>query len=104
VVEVFRRMVLAATVATVLAAGAIAVASSGGPGDDVLYGSPGRDLLDGGGGFDVLYGRAGRDVLDGGAGVDVLYGGRGFDVCVVTRGDVTLGCEAELASATTIER
>jgi Ca2+-binding RTX toxin-like protein len=92
------------TAAAVLAFGGYALAGSGGPGDDVLHGSAGRDVLDGGGGFDLLYGKAGRDLLDGGAGVDVLYAGPGFDVCIVTRGDVTRGCEVELAPATQIER
>ena len=57
----------------------------GGPGNDTLLGTEGRDRLDGGSGSDVLYGFGGDDRLwgDGGTGFaadhDVLYGGQGDD-------------------------
>ena len=61
----------------------------GGPGDDILIGTAGRDRLDGGSGSDTLYGLAGDDRLwgDSTAGeesastsdYDILYGGRGDD-------------------------
>lgn len=73
-----------------------ALATSGGGGNDVLYGTPGRDILDGGSGRDVLFGGPGRDILDGGPGRDFIYGGRGVDVCYVTAGDIAHGCEVVL--------
>ncbi len=57
----------------------------GGPGDDLLRGSVGRDRLDGGSGSDTLFGLGGDDRLygDGGSGFsedhDVLYAGQGND-------------------------
>lgn len=48
-------------------------------GDDVLKGFDANDLLLGGRGNDVLRGSAGNDVLRGGRGQDVLYGGGGDD-------------------------
>ena len=57
----------------------------GGPGNDTLSGTPGRDRLDGGNGSDTLFGLAGDDRLygDGGQGFatdhDVLYAGQGND-------------------------
>jgi RTX calcium-binding nonapeptide repeat (4 copies) len=62
-------------------------------GADVLAGDAGRDRLLGGAGADHLQGGAGDDRLDGGQGRDVLDCGPGRDVAVVTRGDVTRGCE-----------
>jgi Ca2+-binding RTX toxin-like protein len=47
---------------------------SGGPGNDVLLGGAGPDVLLGGPGNDQLYGRGGRDLLIGGTGADQLYG------------------------------
>ena len=62
---------------------------SGGYGSDTIYGGPGGDELQGGGwaaleGYEdtsknVLYGGPGRDMVDGEAGDDVLYGGDGDD-------------------------
>ena len=57
----------------------------GGPGDDILQGTGGRDRLDGGRGSDELLGMGGDDRLfgDGGDGVstdhDRLFGGQGHD-------------------------
>ena len=57
-------------------------------GDDVVYGSDGRDTIQGDdgddklygeGGNDRLYGDRGDDELDGGAGSDKVYGGSGDD-------------------------
>ena len=45
----------------------------GGPGDDLLRGSVGRDRLDGGSGSDILFGLAGDDRLFG-------DGGNGFRI------------------------
>jgi Ca2+-binding RTX toxin-like protein len=51
----------------------------GGPGQDSIDGSAGRDRMTGGPGIDGVYGRAGRDRLDGGAGADTLLGDLGND-------------------------
>ena len=61
----------------------------GGPGDDLLVGTAGRDRIDGGSGSDTIYGLAGDDRLwgDSTAGeesvstsdYDIIYGGRGDD-------------------------
>ncbi len=59
----------------------------GGPGNDVLSGSNGRDRIDGGRGSDVIYGFAGDDRLWGDQGADdgsvadhdVIYAGTGND-------------------------
>ncbi|CAB5141075.1 Alkaline phosphatase (EC [Olavius algarvensis associated proteobacterium Delta 3] len=61
----------------------------GGPGDDVLSGTAGRDRIDGGSGSDTIYGLAGDDRLwgDSTAGsetpanddYDIFFGGRGDD-------------------------
>ncbi len=50
-----------------------------GAGDDVIYGSSLRNILEGGNGDDRLYGRDGRDNLEGGNGDDRLFGGRDRD-------------------------
>ncbi|MCA9139509.1 MAG: FG-GAP repeat protein, partial [Planctomycetales bacterium] len=55
----------------------------GGPGNDTLQGSAGRDRLDGGSGSDVLFGLAGNDQLLAGQGFsidnDQLFAGQGHD-------------------------
>src|SRR2546422_183394 len=57
----------------------------GGPGNDILMGTPGRDRLDGGRDDDVLFGFGGDDRLWGDSGTgdttdhDVLFGGQGDD-------------------------
>lgn len=68
----------------------------GGPGDDVILGldghdvicgGPGDDLIFGGDGVDRIYGGAGDDVIHGGLGSDVLRGGPGDDVIHGERGN-----------------
>ena len=117
-------IILAAMLAIALVAAvpALAVARSGGSGDDVLYGTNGRDALSGGSGHDYMDGLGGADTLSGGSGEDVLYGGSGrdtlsggsnndvihdafdgvkdtvycgsgYDTAVVERVDVLYGCE-----------
>jgi Ca2+-binding RTX toxin-like protein len=48
-------------------------------GDDVLHGTPERDVIWGGGGDDTIYGSLGNDLICGGAGADLIHGGRGND-------------------------
>ncbi|MDH4414628.1 MAG: cadherin-like domain-containing protein [Rhizobium sp.] len=48
--------------------------------DDVLIGTPGKDLIDAGMGNDIVYGREGDDLILGGVGDDLLIGGDGRDV------------------------
>lgn len=50
-----------------------------GPGDDVVWGDRGNDILLGNGGNDWLWGGIGDDVVDGGPGNDKLSGGFGAD-------------------------
>jgi Ca2+-binding RTX toxin-like protein len=52
---------------------------TGGSGNDVLYGSPLRNVLAGGGGNDTILGFEGADRLEGGDGHDILVGGPGND-------------------------
>jgi Ca2+-binding RTX toxin-like protein len=69
--------VMAATL--VMASGvALAVARSGGPGDDTLRGTNGTDALEGNGGDDDLLGLKGTDALSGGSGRDAVLGGNEF--------------------------
>ena len=74
-----RRTVLMLTVMAVvlvMASGvALAVARSGGPGNDILRGTDGPDALEGNGGNDVLLGYKGTDALYGGKGRDAVLGG-----------------------------
>lgn len=51
----------------------------GSDGDDVLRGTPERDVIWGGKGDDTIYGSLGNDLLCGGAGADLIHGGRGND-------------------------
>jgi Ca2+-binding RTX toxin-like protein len=63
--------VLVMLTAMLLATGAaIAITLTGGPGNDVLYGTTASDTLRGEGGSDALYGRPGNDFLYGGPGND----------------------------------
>jgi Ca2+-binding RTX toxin-like protein len=48
-------------------------------GNDVLHGTPDRDVIWGGDGDDEVFGSLGNDLLCGGAGADVVHGGRGND-------------------------
>jgi Ca2+-binding RTX toxin-like protein len=47
--------------------------------DDVLQGTPGRDVIWGGEGDDVITGSLGNDLICGGPGADLVHGGRGND-------------------------
>jgi Ca2+-binding RTX toxin-like protein len=63
----------------------------GGPEDENLEGTDGKDLMTGEGGSDVLYGYGKRDILDGGLDstgfdFDSLYGGKGKDTFVYSEG------------------
>ncbi|HVF37598.1 MAG TPA: FG-GAP-like repeat-containing protein [Sphingomicrobium sp.] len=49
------------------------------PGDDVIYGTNGSDLIDAGDGNDTIFGLAGNDYLFGWHGNDVIDGGDGDD-------------------------
>jgi Ca2+-binding RTX toxin-like protein len=48
-------------------------------GDDVIHGTPSRDVIYGGKGDDEIFGSLGNDLICGGPGDDVLHGGRGND-------------------------
>jgi Hemolysin-type calcium-binding repeat (2 copies). len=60
-------------------ASAATTRSSGGAGNDTLFGNGNWDLLDGGAGNDSLDGGGGIDVLVGGTGADTLTGGGSDD-------------------------
>jgi Ca2+-binding RTX toxin-like protein len=49
-------------------------------GDDLLQGTPDRDVIWGGDGNDTITGSLGNDLLCGGPGADLVHGGRGNDV------------------------
>jgi Ca2+-binding RTX toxin-like protein len=66
------------------------VVVTGGPGNDLLRGTPGPDRISGGPGNDTLRGLAGADVLTGGRGDDVIDGGDGDDWISGDRGADTL--------------
>ncbi len=62
-----------------------------GSGDDMIYGTPGNNVLGGGAGDDVIYAGPGNDILWGGAGADRMHGGPGDDIYHVgDAGDVVL--------------
>jgi Ca2+-binding RTX toxin-like protein len=48
-------------------------------GDDVIRGTPERDVIWGGRGDDAIYGSLGNDLICGGPGADLIHGGRGND-------------------------
>lgn len=48
-------------------------------GNDVLHGTPDRDVIWAGNGDDEVFGSLGNDLLCGGPGADVVHGGRGND-------------------------
>jgi Ca2+-binding RTX toxin-like protein len=52
---------------------------SGGPGHDVLRGTPQRDVIKGRRGNDTIIGKGRRDILCGNDGNDNLYGNKGAD-------------------------
>ncbi|MGH8618703.1 MAG: putative Ig domain-containing protein [Burkholderiales bacterium] len=54
---------------------------------DLLDGGPGNDILQGSGGRDLLYGGPGDDLFNGGLGGDWLMGAEGNDAYVVNIGD-----------------
>lgn len=75
---------------------AAAATAVGGPGDDIVAGDDGAnlvrgldgdDLLDAGGGADSVEGGAGNDTLVGGGGADELRGGPGDDAFVLRPSD-----------------
>lgn len=92
-------------VARLAGGGPAAVATAvGGPGNDivagddgpnVLRGLAGNDLLDAGGGEDRVLGGPGNDTLVGGAGADELDGGPGDDAFVLRPSDFAGGIPAD---------
>ncbi|MGH2374714.1 MAG: hypothetical protein ACRDIC_14765 [bacterium] len=86
-------LVVVLTGLAILAGPVSALASGGGAGDDVLYGTAQADVLSGGPGNDVIFGKSGDDVIRGGLGQDAIWGGPGFDVCYVEPKDLYSGCE-----------
>jgi Ca2+-binding RTX toxin-like protein len=61
------------------------------PGDDVVHGGEGNDILQPTGGDDQYFGDAGDDIIDGGAGVDQIFGGAGDDELRAVAGEVGAG-------------
>ena len=59
----------------------------GGDDDDQVFGGPGNDTIQGGGGNDELRGQGGDDSIDGGAGSDVVNGGAGQNTLSGGAGD-----------------
>lgn len=57
----------------------IALGQNGTPGNDVILGTAGPDVVNGRGGNDIICGEGGSDRIVGGAGDDVIYGGDGID-------------------------
>lgn len=51
----------------------------GGPGNDILVGTTGNDLIEGGDDADLIIGGAGNDVLKGEKGWDLVFGGGGVN-------------------------
>lgn len=73
--------------------------------DSTLYGREGNDVLAGGAGSDHIFGEAGDDTLDGGADRDSLYGGEGNNSYRVTTGmdlDNALATSLALANDTVV--
>lgn len=70
-------LLVVAVLVALVAVGGVALAETlnGGPGDNRLIGSNGRDQIDGGGGDDFINGLRSRDVLNGGAGNDTIIAG-----------------------------
>jgi Ca2+-binding RTX toxin-like protein len=63
---------------------------AGTPGDDVIYGGNGTDVIMGLGGNDIIYGGNGNDTICGDAGNDTIYGGNGNDALYGNSGDDAL--------------
>lgn len=73
--------------------------------DSVIYGREGNDVLTGGAGRDELFGEAGNDMLDGGVDRDWLYGGAGNNTYIVTPGmglDNAFGANLSVANDTVV--
>lgn len=68
-------LVVMASVLVMASGIALAIARTGGPGNDILRGTDGSDALKGNGGHDVLLGYKGTDALSGGKGRDAVLGG-----------------------------
>ena len=62
-----------------VALGSATTCLTGGPGDDTIYGTDGKDIIRGNAGNDVLVGFGGKDKILGGSGADDLFGGKGRD-------------------------
>lgn len=58
----------------------------GTPARDVICGDEGNDVIQGGGGDDLIYPGPGRDRAEGGPGVDTIIAGRGNDNVIGGRG------------------
>jgi Ca2+-binding RTX toxin-like protein len=54
---------------------------------EVIYGTPGDDIICARGGDDVIYGLGGNDIIKAGAGDDIVYGGDGDDTILGGRGN-----------------
>ena len=59
-------------------------------GDDVILGTPDRDIIEAGGGDDIVCAGGGDDIVQGGAGDDRLVGGGSNDVLVGEGGNDAL--------------
>jgi Ca2+-binding RTX toxin-like protein len=59
-------------------------------GDDVILGTPGRDIINAGAGDDIICGLGDDDSIFGGDGDDTIVGGRGRDVLAGGLGDDTI--------------
>ena len=64
-----------------------ATSSVGTPGDDIIYGTAGNDVIDAGDGSDFVCGLGGNDTINGGEGDDFLLGGLGNDTINGGNGD-----------------
>ncbi len=60
---------------------------AGTDGDDLLLGTPGRDVIQAGPGDDTVFGDSGGDLICGGPGTDLLRGGRNNDTVLGGPGD-----------------
>ena len=71
---------------------------NGGNGDDIICGGNGNDTLNGGNGNDRLFGENGTDTLNGNNGNDALDGGAGTDTCNGGSGaDTAANCESVIS-------